>query len=242
MDRNKEIWKPARFWMAFTHVVFLIGIVFFLLLRITRRVEIRHADRIPKWKKNMIIASNHPSYLEALLIPCLFPVESLLRPWKYMAWGTPDKTNVGKWFWFFVWSRSIFVDRKASSREKHSSIRWAVDVLKAGGKVVIHPEGGRTGTGKNFDHSSKGNKLRKLKSGVACAAISAGSTILPIWIEGTDDVWPIGSLPWCFWKKVIITIGEPFEVDQHNKPSTEAKYDLTKRIEAVLFDLADEEK
>ena len=68
------------------------------------------------------------------------------------------------------------------------------------------------------------------------------ATVLPVWVEGTEDVLPNSPDPdklyYTFpriWKKMIIKIGEPLKFDPSNK-----KEEITQKLVISLLKLADE--
>lgn len=142
-----------------------------------------------------IIASNHASYLDFLLLSAVSP-----RQPKFIA-GEVFYNN-------FILRKSfesmgyIRIDRGAGSV---SAMRKAVRKLELGDIVAIFPEGRRSGDG----------VLQKGRSGVGFLAVETGAPIIPIFIDGTLHAWSrhkrIPTLHKC-----SIRIGEPICFGKHS--------------------------
>ena len=136
-----------------------------------------------------IIASNHASYLDFLLLSAVSP-----RQVQFMA---------GEVFYNNLLIKKSFesmgyipVDRGAKGNI--SALRKAVRKLEHGNIVAIYPEGRRSGNG----------ELQKARSGVGFLAIETEAPVIPVFIEGTFQAWPRhNKLP--TQHKCTILIGEP---------------------------------
>ncbi len=122
-----------------------------------------------------IIASNHPTYLDAA-----FLMVKMNRPVRFMAWERPLALPVlGRLMRAYG---VIPVDMKKPGR---ASFEAAVKVLRAGALFGIFPEGGRTKTKWG---------MNPFKSGVARLALITGAPIIPATITGGRRVWRRGQL------------------------------------------------
>jgi len=216
----------------------LIGVLFYLLKSLGR-IRILYWERFPRRQGNLIVVSNHPSLVEPILLPALFFREYILHPFKLTPWSIPDKTNYyDRWYWFWVRPRAIPVDR-GNKREELKAFFKMKKVLASGGKIVFFPEGGRTFKGEEFFYSKEGKRIRTLKEGAGLLVMKTGATVLPVWVEGTDNVLPNSrdKLYHCFprlWRKMTIKIGEPLRFEKTNQE------EITQKIAATLLRLADE--
>ena len=65
--------------------------------------------------------------------------------------------------------------------------------------------------------------------------LDCGAMILPIWVEGTDDVLPNNKLPIPrLWRRMVIKIGNPFMIQGRTRR------EATSEIRLALLGLADE--
>ena len=116
------------------------------------------------------------------------------------------------------------------------------DILKSGGVLILFPEGGRTFKGEEFLYSEKGNKIKILKEGVGWLVMKTKPLVVPIWVEGSDEILPnqadklYYTLP-RFWRRMTIKIGEPL---RFGNPS--GKEEVTQKLAIALLNLADEEE
>jgi len=135
-------------------------------------VTFRGIENIPA-KDGLIIASNHQSYLDPFLIS--IPIR---RPLRYLAWNVafgwpvvgPAMGVLGAWPLQLEGSDPAAIRR---------SLQW----LRAGGAVMIFPEGGR---------GKPDGSMVRFKAGAVRIALEAKVPILPATIRGANEVWPAG--------------------------------------------------
>lgn len=229
--------------LAMYPIGILLGLLFYSLrflnwIHPSSGIKILNQKRFPKKQGCMLIVANHPSLLEPVLIPLLFFKELVFKPFG-TPWSVPDKKNFfDRWYWAWSKIRLVPINRESDS-ETRSAIKRIREILGAGGRVILHPEGGRTSSGKLFYKNENGHKLRVLKEGVSLI-VSSETLIVPIWIDGAEKVLPNkpGKLYHCFpdfRKRVIMKIGKPFCIKKINRKETAQK------IALALLELADEE-
>lgn len=137
----------------------------------------------------IIIAANHPSKLETVLVP------SLLWPWalfhqKFFIWSVPDNKLFPKWSrWVYLYLKCIPLSRDGSSTNA-SSITTMFRVLQAGDSIILHPGGGRDYKGEQVSNSSGTRHIRTIKSTVPYLAIKNKAQILPLYIHYTGKNTP----------------------------------------------------
>jgi len=238
MKKMKKIMDKIALLAAIYTIGVLIGCLFYLL-KSFGRIRILHWERFPRKQGNLLVASNHPSLLEPILLLALFFREYFFHPFKLTPWSIPDKKNYyDPWYWYWSRPRVIPVDRN-NKREELKAFFKMKKVLTSGGRIVFFPEGGRTFKGEEFFYSKKGKRIRTLKEGAGLLVAKTQATVLPIWVEGTDEVLPNSpdKLYYCFpkfWKKITIKIGEPLNFE---KASQE---EITQKLVTALLKLADE--
>jgi 1-acyl-sn-glycerol-3-phosphate acyltransferase len=148
----------------------LIKKVFRPLFRVLFALEYQGVENVPP-DGAVIIAGNHPSYLDPILV--LLPVKRRLR---FMAWDALFKVPLlGAFCRAFG---AIPVDLRKGKGE--AAFQQALRVLKAGEALGIFPEGQRSDQG----------PMGELRTGVARLAIETGAPIVPVTIGGASRAWP----------------------------------------------------
>lgn len=224
------------FWVFTYPFGVLLGILLYLL-KFFGILTIKHPERLPLGQKKVILVSNHPSLWEPILLVPLFFRHYLFHP-RQAPWSTPDKGNYfDKWYWFFARPRLIPVPRGERRPEVHSLVK-IVRVLRHGDAVIFFPEGGRTFKGKEFLYSKNGRRIRPLRNGIGDILTKVDALVVPVWVEGTEDVLPNNGA-WFprLWKRHSITIGMPV---RYNGVQYDRK-EITRCIGEALLGSADEE-
>jgi 1-acyl-sn-glycerol-3-phosphate acyltransferase len=140
------------------------------IFKILFAVEYHGLENIPK-NGPVILAGNHPSYLDPLLVA--LPVKRVIR---YMAWDALFKIPLLGWL---IKALGAFpVDIRRGKGE--SAFREARKVLLNGDVLGIFPEGQRSEQG----------PMGELRTGSARLAIDTGAAIVPITIGGASRAWP----------------------------------------------------
>ncbi|HVG22620.1 MAG TPA: lysophospholipid acyltransferase family protein [Thermoanaerobaculia bacterium] len=155
-------------------------------------LHVENVERLDRGKRYIIVA-NHYSYLD---IPCLFA--GIPQPIRFMAKASLFKIPI------FGWSLSragfIPIDRK-NRRTAVKSFDLAADRIRKGNTIAIFPEEGRSRT----------REMKPFQRGAFLLAIKSQKTIIPIAIDSTFDIWPVGA----FWKlkpgRVTLRVGTPIE-------------------------------
>lgn len=242
--------KKAINILIFLFITVPVGVlcgVFFSVLRMVGQIKIIHYERFPHWKRRLIIVSNHPSLLETILVPTLLLFRQFaVNPFAYAPINTPDSYNFYKrWYWFWARPVSIPIERGNKIAEGRTlyRIKKALDQKKI---VVLFAEGGRTFKGKDGDflYSTKGKRIRKLKYGIGWLVVRTGARVLPIWVEGTDQVLPNHPIKlFCginLRARITIKIGKLLRF----RPSMRigSGKEITQKISDALLKLADEEE
>jgi len=140
------------------------------LFRVLFSAEYHGIDNVPE-NGAVIIAGNHPSYLDPALV--MLPLK---RPVKFMAWDALFKIPL---FGPLIRALGAFpVDIRKGKGE--AAYRQAVRVLERGDVLGIFPEGGR----------SEWGVMGELRNGVARLALETGAPIVPVTIGGAYRAWP----------------------------------------------------
>ena len=160
-----------------------------LVINIMARVRIEGIDNIPG-EGGFVIATNHLGRLDVALLfyalegEFILPVaEKYEHHWLY----GPIGNAMGA-----IWLDRFNADVK--------SVREILARMKAGGILVIAPEGTR----------SKTETMAEGRPGVAYLAMKAGVPIVPIALAGTEDRVVLDRLKHLKKSEIKITVGSPF--------------------------------
>jgi len=165
--------------------------------------EINGLENVPK-KGAFIVAANHASYMDHLIIMCTL-VPYLNKKIHHLA-KKEHFDNIFKKTWH-TYAGAIPLDRQAGGKE---ALNWAVKALKRGKIIALHPEGTRSLTG----------KLQRAKTGVARLTLAAKVPVLPIGLIGAFEILPKGKyIPKL--KRAVMNIGKPIYFNKYyNKKIT----------------------
>jgi 1-acyl-sn-glycerol-3-phosphate acyltransferase len=172
------------YWFTWVFVK-VIRILFFPL-------QVIGLENIPK-KGPFILASNHQSYLDPIVIPI-----STSRRLNFIARDSLFKSRVLSWILRHL---DVFPIKRNSSDVK--AIRTSLKILKEDKPLLIFPEGTRKGRKQEME----------VQPGIGLLAARTGVPVIPVCVCGTEKVLPPGS------KKlkrhlVSITYGKPLSFDK----------------------------
>jgi 1-acyl-sn-glycerol-3-phosphate acyltransferase len=156
------------------------------------RTRIRGLENLPP-EGGYIIAGNHVSYLDPVLLWCAAP-----RPVHFIARDNLFGLPIARWWLPRLWAFPI--TRASADRE---AIQRATKLLQVGDVVGIFPEGTRQATSETADQD-----LGAAHSGVSFIAQRANAPIVPVGISGTQKALPRGAILPRF-PRVTFCFGEP---------------------------------
>lgn len=146
------------------------------VFRVLFTLEYYGAEHIPATGP-VVIAGNHPSYLDPVLISISAP-----RRVYFMAWDALFKVPL---LGYLIHKFGAFPVRLGGGDSNAYSA--ALEVLQSGRILGIFPEAGRSAEG----------HMNPLKTGAARLALETGAPIVPVTITGAFDAWPSSRrLPW----------------------------------------------
>lgn len=173
-------------------------------------VRITGRDRVPRGA--FIVAANHPSVLDAVLVAL-----PLGRRVSFMG---KSELFTERWARYLSGLGAFPVRRGVWDEEAFATARA---VLERGGVVAIFPEGG----------VSPRDGYKPAKSGIGHVASIVGATVLPIHLGGVRGLYRIWERP-----TVTITIGPPLVVEREPQPSRERSESVARDLLAAVVDLA----
>lgn len=162
------------------------------------RAKVTGRDHIPPLGQAAIIASNHHSFSDSIVIPLAAgrPVSFLGKAEYFQGRGVRGAL-MRAWFSSFG---TIPVERD-DARAAVESLRLAAQVLGEGGAFGIYPEGTR----------SRDGRLYRGRTGVARLALRTGAPIIPCALTGTGVLHPPDRrLPRP--ARVTVTFGPPIDL------------------------------
>ncbi len=186
------------------------------LLRIAFRLTAEGAELVPG-KGGLIVAANHASYLDPLVLGVVFP-----RPIRFLML----RSYYEPWYlrWFCAPARAIPIDTEGGMHV--GSIKRALRALEEGEVVGIFPEGARSPDG----------RLQPFERGVAVLAARAGVPVAPAFIDGSHRAMPPGSA-FIRPRKIRVVLGKPLAPRADEDSPAEAG--LHRRIEQAVAALAE---
>jgi 1-acyl-sn-glycerol-3-phosphate acyltransferase len=162
------------------------------VVRLLFSVEYHGVENVPL-AGPVIIAGNHPSYLDPVLVA--LPVDRVIR---FMGWDALFRVPILGWL---IKQLGAFpVDIRRGKGE--AAFLEARRVLDRGDALGIFPEGQRSERG----------PMGELRAGVARLAIETGAPIIPVTIAGAFRAWPKHKLlpkP----AKIIVRFHRPIRLD-----------------------------
>lgn len=189
-----------------------------LVINLIARVEIRGFENIPK-EGGFVIATNHLGRLDVALSfytlegDFIFIIaEKYEHHWLFGPFGRAISG-----IWLDRFNADVPAIRKVLAR------------MKAGGILVIAPEGTR----------SKSESMAEGKPGVAYLALKAGLPIVPVGLTGTEDRLVVERLKHFKKSEIKIVVGAPFNlppIPRENRDAVLKQYtdEIMCRIAALL--------
>lgn len=179
------------------------------------RWRVHHPERVPN-TGGVILACNHASYLDPPLVGA-----AVDREINYLARKTLFSNPVfGK---VLRAVNSVPVDRDGGSA---SGVRTIMERLKAGGGIILFPEGTRTSDG----------QLQPARSGIGMTVMKSAVPVVPVRVFGSFEAYGRKNR---FPKphKVVVKFGEPMWFQELR---SEANNCSKERLREIYQEIADE--
>jgi 1-acyl-sn-glycerol-3-phosphate acyltransferase len=179
-------------------------------------LHVENSERIEAGQR-YILVSNHYSYLD---IPCILAGISQ-QPIRFLA--KKSLFSIPIFGWALGRSGFVPIDRK-NRRTAVKSFELAAERIRKGNTIVVFPEEGRTRT----------RELRPFQRGGFLLALKSGLPVIPIAIDSTFDVLPVGAkriVP----GRVTLRVGTPIATEARSVREKESLAAASReQIEAML--------
>lgn len=138
-----------------------------------------------KIKGNAVITSNHISFLDPIILHCVF----WRRRLSCLATKNLYDTKLKKWF--FDHMHCIIVDKENFSMK---SLHAVCDTLQSGKPVLIFPEG--------QVNRENADNVMSFKWGAVLMAVRGKAPVIPVYIVKREK----------WWQRQIVILGDPIDV------------------------------
>ena len=199
------------------------------ILRALFRPRVEGVENVPLYGP-LIVASNHLSFIDSFIIPLVVP-----RPVTYVAKadyfeGTGLRGRFVRWFLTTLGHVPI---KRGAGRAAMGALEQGLDILDNSGAFAIYPEGTRSPDG----------RLYRGRTGVGWLVLASGARVLPVAVEGTDKVQPIGaSMPRFLGPRPTVRIGPPIDFTHYRDlPPAKARRAITDEIIETIQKLSGQE-
>ncbi len=156
------------------------------------RVRVDGSEHVPA-QGAALLAANHQSFCDSLFLPLVVPRKvTFLAKAEYF-----DSPSTA---WFFRALGQIPVRR--ASEETERALETAADALAEGRVVAVYPEGTRSLDG----------RVHRGRTGVARLSRECGVPIVPVGIQGTAGVQPVGKRLMRPGRTVVVRFGPPMRM------------------------------
>jgi 1-acyl-sn-glycerol-3-phosphate acyltransferase len=199
------------------------------ILRLLFRPRIEGLENVPHYGP-LIVASNHLSFIDSFIIPLSIP-----RPVTYVAKasyfeGKGIKGRVVRWFMTTLGHVPI---KRGAGRAAMGALEQGREVLDNSGAFAIYPEGTRSPDG----------RLYRGRTGVGWLVLASGARVLPVALEGTEKIQPLGaSRPRVLGPRPTVRIGPPIDFTHYRDlPPAKARRAITDEIVDTIQKMSGQE-
>lgn len=158
--------------------------------RLLVKVRVEGVEHLPR-HGSAIVAANHLSFFDSVLL--MFDLPRQVR-----MLGKAEYTDRRLTRWLFVGAGMIPV-RRENIGDTANALGLVQAVLDAGHAIGVFPEGTR----------SRDGLLHRGHCGAAHLAISSGAVLVPVGLEGTDQILPTGARIVRPFRTATVRIGAP---------------------------------
>jgi 1-acyl-sn-glycerol-3-phosphate acyltransferase len=173
-------------------------------------------DNVPR-RGAVIICPNHSGTLDPPLVPAFVPRND--------TWSMAKEEYFRRAVTAFFFRQYHAFPVKRHSADRHA-VKRSFDLLKAGGGLIMYPEGTRVESG----------VLAAPEPGAGFIAQKAGCPVVPVALVGTRDCLPKGAR-WPRRTPVSITFGKPFVVAQKRADGSRVTHQ--EASDAIMLQIAE---
>lgn len=167
------------------------------VVRAIWRPAVSGTSHIPR-RGAAIIASNHQSLFETVILPCSLPrMVHFLAKSDIFRGGSLANTVLA----LFLRSVSVMPIDRSGGRAANSAIEGGVAVLRRGGVLGIYPEGTRSPDGRMY----------RGKTGAIRMALATGAPVIPVGMRGTFEAQQGRRIFPRRHPRMEVVVGEPFD-------------------------------
>jgi len=221
-----EVQPILRDRVAFPALAYFVYNIFHVFCRIFFRLEVKDADVLKTMKRPFLICPNHQSFLDPFVLTANYPFY-IYRHIFHVGASQFFNNSFMQWV-----AKTLSVVPIDPDTQLMKAMKAGAIGLKHGKVLNIYPEGERA-----FD-----GELHEFKKGAAILATELDLPIVPVALDGLQNVWARRS-----WKiraaKVKIRFGKPFypkEILDENL-SDEAKYEIvTEHLKQTIAEMIEE--
>ena len=198
------------------------------LLKAVWRPRVFGVGNVPK-NGGVILASNHLSFVDSVVIPSVAPRKVVfLAKSDYFNGSGVRGTAQRLWF---EGLGMLPVDRD-DTQAAIDSLQTALQVLGRGEAFGIYPEGSR----------SRDGRIYRGRTGVAHLALTAGVPVVPVGLQGTEHIQPVGST-YPRLARVTVKFGQPLDFTGRadGVPLGRARREVTDEIMTAIQALSEQE-
>ncbi|WP_405010726.1 lysophospholipid acyltransferase family protein [Kitasatospora sp. NBC_01539] len=199
------------------------------LAKAVYRPVVEGLEHVPR-RGGVILASNHLSFVDSVVIPLTAPRQVFFLAKAEYFTGTGIKGAISRAF-FTSAINAVPVER-GDYRSAAASLDQALGILNDGNAFGIYPEGTRSLDG----------RLYRGKTGVAWLALTAGVPVVPVALEGPQEILPVGRrIPRV--RRVTVRFGAPLHFTElHGQArSARARRQVTDEVMAAIHELSGQE-
>jgi len=174
----------------------------FLFFKIFHKTKIIGKENVPK-RPNTLLLSNHQSMIDSFLIGlhAFFPI-SLIRP-STIPWNPAAEENFYRNSFLGLLADNWKCIPVKKGRKDLSVIFKMAEALQTG-PLILFPEGTR----------SRDGSIGPPRGGAGMLIQESKPTVIPVCIDGMDQLLPIGSIFPRLFKRVYVYYGKPLDLSR----------------------------
>lgn len=197
------------------------------LLRLIYRPKVIGTRNVPRHGK-IILASNHLSFIDSLVIPMIAPRRVQFLAKSHYFEGKGLKGGISRAFFTAIGAVGV---KRGAGQSAQEALEQSRRIIDTGAAFALYPEGTRSLDG----------RLYKGRTGIGWLALTTGAKVVPVGLIGTAAVQPVGA-KFPRVRPITIAFGEPIDVAHYGPAeSGRARRQATDEIMAAIHALTGQE-